>query len=836
MAFRIDVLDASNNKVGTGPLTTVEAVSIRRSLDRIGGASLTLPGTDPKTAVVGIGRKYAIYHSRWGNLGTFSHKRQSLAVSGHTPKLKVDTQDALVELVKRSVYYRRNFDDVAVDSVVSTLLALVPGWGAGEVESGIGDTTLSYEGESVYEALDILRDRWGKSFRLGSSDQTLDFGSFGDDSGVRLIRAEAMTPEMDANADVALVTNLDVITEGETIINRVIPVGAGAGVTQLTLEHVTVSDADYPVQSGLNADGSNFYYIEDATSQANYGLVERPFERSDIRPLTNATVNLQNAANALYQAALAFLLKSKDPRTEYQVSVTKLDPARLKPGDTVRLFYRGIANREGRPYKWVDVDADLWILDLEETYNADNSQAVKLTIGTSTDRRTRDEDVMATVVRDAKVAKTHVQPNLTHSPVGPYVKRIDDSNNVTFNIRLKEEVLAVNRVICRFITAPLRSSVRTSQGESAHTHVLNVGLGGAHSHIVNVGLGGAHSHIVNVGLGGSHAHTVNVGLGGAHAHTVNVGLGGGHTHTLNVGLGGDHNHDSLTINRVLPASLTGNDKQIYFHQNDEDIKFPSNDAGPSSHTKTSSSEQHSHPGESALSATHSHPGESALSATHSHPGQSALSVSHSHPGQSALSVSHSHPGQSALSADHSHPGETAQSVSHSHPGESALSAQHSHPGETAVSAQHSHPGETAVSAQHSHPGESALSTTHSHPGESALSTQHSHPGESALSTTHSHPGEATEAGSAHAHAMDYGLFEDATHPQIISIAINGIDRTGVLGGTWAPSNAAIDIEVDITEYVFRGQDNTVTFSCTTGQGELTFLADCLLTIQAIAVT
>ena len=798
MSFRIDVLDSSGNPVGDGPITTADSVKRRRSLDRVGGVSFSVQGTDPKTVNIATGRQYRIIHADWGLLGTFYHARQRLGVGADRPRLEVEAYDELIELTRKNGYFRRNFSNVAVDSVVSSLVSLVSGWSQGQIETGIGNTTVSYEGESVFEALDVLRDRWGKHFRLNGL-RTLDFGAFGDDSGLRLVRAEHAPREIENNSDIALVTNLGIATEGETIINRVIPVGAGAGTTQLTLEHVTSSDPSYPVQTGTNADGSPFYYIEDGTSQTNYDLIERVMERSDIRPLTNSTANLQNAANMLYRAALAYLLKYKDPRTTYRLQVTKLDPARLMPGDTVRLVYRGIANQSGQPYKWVDVDADLWVLDIEETYSPGGQQTVGLTVATTADRRTSDGDILASLVRDTKVFKTHVQPNLTHSPVNG-LGRLGVGKVATFEIRLQDEVLAVNRVLMRFITRPLRSSVITSAAGSAHSHVTTIGASGDHTHTTTIGASGDHTHTTTIGASGSHAHSTTIGTSGDHTHTTTIGTSGDHTHsttigtsgshshsttigtsgshshTTTIGSSGSHNHDSITLNRVLTSSLTSNDKPVYFHQNNEDLKFPSEDSGPSSHTKTSSSDSHSHPATTSSSDSHSHPA------------TTSTSVSHSHPATTSTSVSHSHPATVSTSETHSHPATTSTSVSHSHPATVSTSETHSHP--------------------------------------ATVST----------SETHSHPATTSSEESSHTHGMTYGFFDDTNHPQVISVSINGTDRTTALGGPWAPTNAAVSVEVDITGYINRGQVNTIVFSCTTGQGEIEFLADCLLTIQAITIS
>lgn len=656
--IRIDVLDAGDNKIGAGPLTSVERVTIRRSLDKMGGCDFPVMAIDPKTTVIGAGRKYRIFHAEFGLLGTFRHASQSLAAGSDKPALSVKADDRLIELAQKSGYFRRAYNYMAVESVVNSLLA-VAGWAAGSVEAGIGNTTVSYEGESIFEALDVLRDRWGVHFRLGSVERTLDFGNFGDDSGIRLIRPESVPRELANNGDVALITGLEIVEESEAIVNRLIPVGAGAGTTQLTLQYANSTHPSYPIRSGANGDGSAFYYIEDTASQAAYGLVERPFERSDIRPLTNSTPDLQNAANALYRAALAGLLKWASPRTYYKVSVTKLDPRRLRPGDKVRIVFRGIAHYQGRPYKWVDVDDLLWVMDIEESYGADGKQAIRLEVATTGDRRTSDGDILAKLTRDVSVFKTHVQPNLTHSPTGPYVKRMDSSKLATFNVRLKEEVLAINRAILRFQTAPLRSSV--------------------------IAVAASGSTLGSTAAGGGGTQTSSSGGGSTQSSTSQ----GNHSHSISV-FGGS-------------ASVS---YDVYWDGNNNRFHLPSVGSGQAGAQTSSSGGSHSH---------------------------------------------------------------SVNIPSHTH---------------------------------------NIDLPTHSH--------------------------EITVP--AHGHAMSYGLFEDTVYPQSIRVSINGTDRTAALGGPWATGGGAVDVEKDITPYLNRGQDNTVSFSCGSGRGEVTCLVECLLTIQAIVVT
>lgn len=488
--FRVDVLDAGGNKVGSGPLTNVIGVSRTRSLDKIGQVTIDLPATDPATAVVGAGRQYAIYHASLGYLGTYTHSGQDIGVTG-APSLRITASDGLVELARKSCYFRRTFSNTAAETVISTLLGLA-GWSSGTVESGLGNVTVALEGESVFRAISDVAEMCGAHFRPGSADGTLDFGVFGTASGLRLISADSAPRELEDNDAAGLISELSVTVDGESVANRLIPLGAGTGTTQLTLEYCTVYDADYPVLTGTNADGSTFWYIEDADSQADYGLVECPFVRSDIRPLSNSLTNLQNAANALYQTALATLLKVKAPVTQYELTATKIDPALLDPGDTVQIFWRGVVTRNGQLYRWLNVDAALYVLDITEEWGADGAQRVRLAVASSADRRTQDDDIIAELVRQASVTRTHVQTSLSKDRVGPYLIGIDSTHTAVFSFGIGNETLALNYAFLRFKTRHLRTNVKSNASESAHTHSVTIS---SHTHSVTIP---SHDHNVEI--------------------------------------------------------------------------------------------------------------------------------------------------------------------------------------------------------------------------------------------------------------------------------------------------------------------------------------------------
>jgi hypothetical protein len=75
---------------------------------------------------------------------------------------------------------------------------------------------------------------------------------------------------------------------------------------------------------------------------------------------------------------------------------------------------------------------------------------------------------------------------------------------------------------------------------------------------------------------------------------------------------------------------------------------------------------------------------------------------------------------------------------------------------------------------------------------------------------------------AHSHALDYGINDDTEYPEDVTITINGVDRTVALGGDWGASGSAVDVTLDITEYITGEATlqkvHPIIFGCGTGQG------------------
>lgn len=473
--FRIDVLDAADTIIGGGPLATVLSLSDTRSLDKVGAAMFTIPAADPRSALIGPGVKFDIYDAVDGYIGRFFFSALTLSDSPDGAAiLTVECDDELIELARSAtVGFRRAYANVDVATVVTDLVAVVSGWSA-EVDAGIGNTSVTYEGESPLRAVDILRDRWNQHYRL-ESPRTLQFGAFGGASGVRLVQLKGQVqPDIAQHTELAFIDSFRLNYADDEIINIVIPIGAGQGVSQLTIENATLGD--YDIETGTNDDGSSYFYIQDDASVAAYGPRIRVAAFPNMRPITNSATNIVNAANALKLTAEVYLTRNKDPRREYSISVRGLR-RNIEVGDLVRVVYTGKVD----DYKYVELDDDFYVMDITRTRDADGERSARLVISTIADRRTSDTDVILDMMYDVKALKVHVPITLTYNAVGPYTRRMSSSVPAEFTARLGAEVLALNYAILRFRTSGLKSSV--TGGGAGGAEVLTTTSTG-HSHVI----------------------------------------------------------------------------------------------------------------------------------------------------------------------------------------------------------------------------------------------------------------------------------------------------------------------------------------------------------------
>jgi len=138
-------------------------------------------------------------------------------------------------------------------------------------------------------------------------------------------------------------------------------------------------DNDYAI--GIVVVQAPQFYIEDAASQATHGVREMLPQFGWIGPisLTSEIAALQQAADTLYTAAAAHLIRYKDEYANYGLPSVLNFPKTIRVGEKVRLVYRGVVGLLGGEV-FVDVDGLFYILGITRKYTGDGKDTTALEI------------------------------------------------------------------------------------------------------------------------------------------------------------------------------------------------------------------------------------------------------------------------------------------------------------------------------------------------------------------------------------------------------------------------------------------------------------------------
>ena len=220
----------------------------------------------------------------------------------------------------------------------------------------------------------------------------------------------------------------------------------------------------YAIQSEV-ANGVTQYYIADADSIANYGTIVK-FMTASISPLSNGLTDMQNASNALYDAAVAAMERYCVPQTTYKLSLKKAYQT-LKPGQKLRLQYRGfVHDADGNQVAWHDVDDEFWIIQVEESFS---QSGITTTIELSDVARLPDDlaGMIVGMLDAVSIQNLHVK---AYPMVMGYSTRdiisgrgvnlaraggtVSGGTDAVFNVLIDEAIQSIKRVTIRVRTLP----------------------------------------------------------------------------------------------------------------------------------------------------------------------------------------------------------------------------------------------------------------------------------------------------------------------------------------------------------------------------------------------
>ncbi len=474
MQIWADVFDAAGNRLGEGPITSIGSAKITRVLDGAGEISLSLPLTDGRVndLITNECRVTLWLYQANGDKRELGRGilRKLNGKDANELTLSPNGPDQLDELRRKSVLLARIYNGTAVNTAVAALVGLVSGWTV-DTTGITGNLYARFDGMSVLAALQEVAKNRGLHFRL-NGDKAITFGALGDTAPLRIIQAgqAAAMLNLERNDDVALIESLTWVHDSEAVANWIIPLGGGQGEAALTLKHCTRSIAGgyaYNVQTMTGPDGSTLYYLADATSIAAYGQIEKTFT-CEITPVSHSSVDLTNAANALYDAAVAYLLRYKDKQTVYSVTLKKAYET-LKPGQKVPLVYKGfVYDPDGAIVSWADLNTEFWITKVTESVSADGV-TTSLEIS-NVDRAVEDTAaVIVGAIESVTLKNVQVQPypavftyvyTDTVQQSGSYQRYLiypaaQFGKNAKFTLPIDDSVLSIIRVKLTIKTRPL---------------------------------------------------------------------------------------------------------------------------------------------------------------------------------------------------------------------------------------------------------------------------------------------------------------------------------------------------------------------------------------------
>lgn len=465
MQLWADVYDPDGNvKVGKAPITEIISASITRNLDGAGNLEITVPPSANNLDALINERQLWVYAQADNEpprlIGTgYIRKRRIIAgVSGM--QMSISGPDLLDALRRKSVLLGRIFNAQAIGTIASDLIGLVGnGWQVSVDTSISADTqTARFDGSTILKAFIRVAEEKGAHIRAGLQPKTLELGSFGSNTDLMAIEPPAsVSVEMYSNDNVLLIDRITQLEESDDVVNWIIPIGAGEGVAAQTLKESTRT-GPYPIQTMTAPDGRTLYYISNAPSVLRYGEIQRVVTFKEIGPIANSTTAKTLAANALYDAAAAWLERNSEKLTTYQITVKKCRRV-IRPGDKIRLVWNGSVQTAEGDVVPINVDGYFWVMQVTETVNT-GGMGVSLQIA-SVDRVAKDAARMLVgALESVSVTNVSVQTfpywsSDTYRDYVCYLSTTGVGRYATFKLEFDDSVTDIVSVKLRFKSSPL---------------------------------------------------------------------------------------------------------------------------------------------------------------------------------------------------------------------------------------------------------------------------------------------------------------------------------------------------------------------------------------------
>lgn len=475
MRIWVDVYNPTyTTKQGSGPIVPLSA-GFMRKLDEAGNGTATF-AIDPRALTVLRPRHVIeIWLSELRQdaqvvrmLGAFiidtirpNDKERTITVKGPGVMLKLIDKITLPGLAFEAEQVGDVFDD----------LAALAGWTVSS--SGLTDLiSVRFAGENVLKGLAVVAESQGIHFRMGSSSQTIEAGAFGTNpSNHEIHYIEGDAAEIPFRTDTPMVlTAAEVIEESAEVVNWILPMGGGEGDAALTLEE---SDRSFVESISLN--GRTHYIVSDAASIAEFGQIERRINFKRLAPTDSTDAAVLSASNALADATYEWLQRHKDTYEQLRIRIANVTDE-IKPGQKIRVVYQGVLNRGGIPYKWRDINADYWVLSVEESVSSQGVE-VKLDIANIDRYKTDGASIVVGMMDAVNVEQVSAIPYPATYSWGPFQQPIDTDTDVDFQFPVFDNTVKLNSVKMYVIRSVWTAVAGTAAAGGNHNHRIATYVG-----------------------------------------------------------------------------------------------------------------------------------------------------------------------------------------------------------------------------------------------------------------------------------------------------------------------------------------------------------------------
>lgn len=562
MRFWIDVEDASGVKQGSGPIAAALHWRSVKRLDRAGEFSFEMPATDSRASLVTsrrVARCYAIINGAVAEVGAGTIDSVSVRIpEDGQPLLVVGGPDLLGELRRPTLDLRGGswptFDEVD-DAPYDMLhdwanVKLSSAWAlADEAGSTIGsgaavtgtDVYAKFVHESVLAGLISVAQATGEHLRLGTG-RVVEWVNSWTDSGIHAVYGAPSPVAVESRTEIAQIAGIEKITDSQDIVNRVFLYGAGEGHNRMDLTAVDMWPDGTAIGAGSGPfsrtiDGvlyylvkdtttatidNSFYCLQDNASDTTYGANEMALAFKNIAPISNTAADVTAAANQLLRSGFEWLKTRSNPQAFYRLALAGVQ-GEVKVGETVQVTARRYVDGQAA----INIDAALNVLEATTEVSNDGLRTVAMVVSTTERQPNDDSSVVVDRLAEAVVSQAHQQTG----PAGwteNHIDWMDDTTGADFYFWLGEEIVQVQQIMLRFRVDELRSNVKTTAEESAHTHgVIVYGVNDPSTDpdtLSRIVYNNAGDNKFYAAFGSGSNETATTETGSAHAHAQDYGI------------------------------------------------------------------------------------------------------------------------------------------------------------------------------------------------------------------------------------------------------------------------------------------------------------------------